>query len=231
MLDLDSQNTRLSTDSALGFSILELIIVLLVIVILAVFAVRFTNPTLYYADQQAQTVINALKEARQRSITQKETIRVEINADERTVRLIDENDAGDATDDVEITTKVIGNSSNVIFDKAPDNANSTPNEPTPTPPLVFKPSLHPSSLSKNVATLRFHKTGKVLNEGTNASGDGAVTTGATIYFWTPADNSGSNSNSNQSASLVRAITILGSSGTHRYWKCPIVDDQCSDWVK
>ena len=231
MLNHFSKNSTCQGISSSGFSILELIIVLLIIGILAAFAVRFTNPTLYHADQQAQTMIDALKEARQRSFTQKETIRVEINSDERIVRIIDENEPGDATDDVEIGIKTIGNSSNVVFDKAPDNVNSTPNETTPTPLIAFKPSHHPSSLSKNVATLRFHKTGKVLTEGTNASGDGAVATGATILFWTPSDDHGSNSNSNQKASLIRAITILGSSGTHRYWKCPIINDQCAGWIK
>ncbi len=208
-----------------GFSILELIIVVLIVSVLAVIAVRFSNPTLYYADREAESVTEVLNIARQRALSQRETMRVEINADDRTISIIEENEPVDVADDVEIVKRPIGSKDIVIFDSVPENAKSTPDEPTPVPAVTFKKSVHPNSLQKKVATLRFLKTGKVVDAGSSETGTGAVVTGATIYFWTPKEDSESD------ASLVRAVTVLGASSSIGYWKCPIVDTGCTEWVK
>ncbi len=192
---------------------------------MAVLAVRFSNPTLFYADQQANAAVDVLRQAQQKAITQKQTMRVEINKDNRTIRIIDEKTSGDDTDDIVVLTKRLSNETRVNFDTAPTNLDATPDEPTPVPTITFKASLHPLSQGQNVATLRFLKNGNVVNDGLNSVGDGSTLTGATVYFWTPLEVSPTK------ATLVRAITILGTSGSTRYWKCAVVNGKCTDWVK
>jgi len=81
----------------------------------------------------------------------------------------------------------------------------------PAPLAVFKPSVYPSSISQNVCTLRFRSDGTVVDAGNNATGTGAVMTGATIPVWSP---KGTTSES----TIARAITVIGSTGTIRLWE-------------
>ena len=135
-----------------GFSIIEMIIVLLVMAILAVFVVAFGSQKLYYADQQANMVMNIFKEAKQRSITQKETMRVEINITKRTIHLIDENDPTDAKDDTELYARQFGNPYEIVFDAAPQNIDSPPIEAVPVPVMQAKTSF------------RYYSTAAATNE-------------------------------------------------------------------
>jgi len=213
-----------------GFSLIELLIVVLVVTILSLMAYRtFAGNTLFEADHRAYVVMDMIKEARQRAITQQETLRVEINRDKNTVRLINENDPGDETDDVELKSYNLAGTTIVNYDGPPANQAAAPVEPTPVPSLQFKASVYPSSLSDQVATLRFLRNGNVVDAGSNAVGDNSVVTGATIYFWMPKPLNGGWSA--DEGRIIRAITILGNSGSARFWKCPVseVDGQCSEW--
>ena len=65
-----------------GFSIIELLVVMVIMLVLAGFSIYMLNgKELYNTDDQAYTVMDVLKEARQRAITQREIMRVEINRD------------------------------------------------------------------------------------------------------------------------------------------------------
>jgi prepilin-type N-terminal cleavage/methylation domain-containing protein len=214
-----------------GFSLVELLIVVLVITILSLMAYRaIGGVALFETDNRAYAVMDILKEAKQRAITQQETLRVEINKRTNAIHLINENEAGDASDDVEIKSYSLGGETTVVFDTPPTNQTAAPVEPTPVPTLDFKFSVHPTSLSDEVATLRFMRNGNVMDAGSNAIGDNAVMTGATIYFWMPKKNiDGSDSDEGK---LIRAITITGNTGTPRYWKCPVAetDGICATWI-
>jgi prepilin-type N-terminal cleavage/methylation domain-containing protein len=215
-----------------GFSLIELLIVMLVMTILSLMAYRaIGGVVLFEADNRAYAVMDILKEAKQRAITQQETLRVEINRDTNSIHLINENDAGDVSDDVEIKSYSLLGETTVVFDAAPTNQAAAPVEPTPVPALDFKASVYPTSLSEQVATLRFLRNGNVMDAGSNAVGDNAVMTGATIYFWMPKKLA--NGSDSDEGKIIRAITIMGNSGTPRYWKCPVDETSggCAAWVK
>lgn len=213
-----------------GFSIIELVIVLLIISILSVLSVlSFKAEKKYLADTEAYQIIDILHEARQRALTQHETMRVEINQTRNTVRLISENEPGSAVDDKEIRSVKLQDSAYVLVGAIPKNADKPPTEMSPTPVLTFKKSVYPLSLSDTVATLRFVRTGVVLDGGSNAVGDNSVMVGATIYVWMP-DYSPSGQPL-ATGSVIRAITVQGTSGISRYWKCPLINFRCENWTE
>lgn len=268
MKDRKLENKKRQKTGEYGFSILELVIVVLVMAILAVMVVGFGHQKLHYADRQANLVMDFMREARQRAITQQETMRVEINLDHRHIRLISENEPGDSEDDQVLKAVALGDAQYIVFDKMPANMDAGPVEPTPVPPLKFKPSVYDvrekkgdpiippttkqfalamakaaeddddddgdggkstESLRDMVATLRFLRNGNVVDAGYNATGDGSMVTGATIYFWMPEPKDDGSVSAN--AGVLRALTVLGNSATTRYWKCPIVEGRCSEWRK
>jgi prepilin-type N-terminal cleavage/methylation domain-containing protein len=213
-----------------GFSLIELMIVLLIISILSVMAViSFRAEKKYYADTQAFQIIDILHEARQRSITQHETMRVEFNQTRNVVRLFSENEPGDASDDKEIKTFKLMDTATVAVGTEPKNISKKPSEIAPTPVLSFKKSVYPLSLSDSVITLRFVPKGKVLDAGSNSIGNNAAMTGATIYVWMP--DYSSSGQPQETGSIIRAVTVQGTSGLTKYWKCQLVKGNCENWVQ
>ena len=213
-----------------GFSFIELIIVMLVIAIISVLSIlSFRAEKKYLADTQAYQIMDILHEARHRALTQHETMRVEINQTRNTIRLISENEPGTAGDDEEIRSIKLEDPSYVRVGAIPENANKLQSEMSPTPELSFKKSVYPSSDLDKVATLRFVRTGKVLDAGSNAAGDNSVMTGVTIYIWMP--NYSNSGTPLPSGSIIRAITVQGTSGISKYWKCPVIGTVCQNWVQ
>ncbi len=213
-----------------GFSLVELLIVVMLVMILSLMAyMAVGGKTLYEADNRAYAVMDIIKEAKQRAVTQQEALRVEINKTSNSIHLYNENEPGDATDDEEIKSFNLLGSALVNFEIAPANAPAGPVEPTPVPPLLFKASVYPPSSGSEVATLRFLRNGNVVDAGSNAVGDNSVVTGATIYFWMPKDTP--NGPSLTEGKIIRAITVLATSGTARYWSCPVssTTGDCSTW--
>lgn len=215
-------------NDARGFSIIELLIVLLIVGILSVLSVlSFRAEKKFLADTEAYQIMDFINEAKQRALTQHEIMRVEINKTRNSISLINENAAGNANDDKVIKTLTLQPTNYVVYDSAPTNAPNTPTEPSPVPALVFKTSTHPLSLSDQVATLRFLQNGNVVDSGSNATGANSVMTGATIFVWMP-----NYSTSNQplaTGDVIRAITVLGTTGTAKYWKCQGGNAQCTNW--
>ncbi len=81
-----------------GFSLIELVIVVLIISILSVISIiSLRGEKKYLADDQAYKILDILNEARQRALTQHETMRVEFNKTQNIVQLISENAPGDDT--------------------------------------------------------------------------------------------------------------------------------------
>lgn len=213
-----------------GFSFLELIIVMLIISILSVLALMsFKGEKKYLADTEAYQMIDILHEARQRSLTQHETMRVEINQTRNTMRLISEGEPGNAGDDKEIKSVKLQDPKYVMVGAAPKNISGAPTEMSPIPVLAFKKSVHPLSNADMVATLRFVRTGKVLNAGSNAIGDNSTVTGATIYVWMP--DEAASGQPPATGNVIRAITVQGTSGISRYLKCPLVGTKCENWMQ
>jgi prepilin-type N-terminal cleavage/methylation domain-containing protein len=224
-----NKNTLANKNNEQGFSLIELLIVVLMIGILSVLTLMaFKGEALYMADSQAYSIMDTFNEARQRAITQHETIRVEINKTKNVIRIISENNVGDATDDKEIRRLNLENPNEVNIESAPTNIANSPTDSSPTPAITFTASLHPSSLNDQVATLRFLRNGNVVNAGSNAVGNNAVLSGATIFVWSP--NVSESGSVMTTGTVIRAITLLSSTGSTKYWKCPIAQTQCLDWI-
>lgn len=197
-----------------GFSIIELLVVLVIIFILSGFSLFYLSghQALFRPDEQALKIIDILQEARQRSLTQRETMRVEIDLTSNIVRLIDENQPNTAGDDTVIRSIVLLPSSQVRINSRPPDILTNPIESMPVPIAQFVTSVYPMSASHNVCTFRFLRNGTVVNQGTDAIGSNASTVGATLFIWSPKPG---DSNASE---IARAITIIGSTGLIRYWE-------------
>ena len=197
-----------------GFSIVELLIVLIIISILSAITGYYlsAHSKLYKPDEQALKIADIFQEARQRALTQRQTMRVEIDLVDNIVRLIDEKTSSIASDDKLIRQLALLPTSEVKINTRPSDITYNPPETLPAPTAVFTPSIYPTSTPHSVCTLRFQSNGTIVNAGNNATGNNAVTTGATLHIWSPQQ-----SDPNQS-DIARAITIIGSSGSIRMWE-------------
>lgn len=197
-----------------GFSLVELVIVVLVIMTMTGISLYYLNNQgkLFKADDQALQIVDVLQEARQRSLTQRETMRVEIDLTSSKVRLIDENDVSVATDDVIIKEVALLPSNSVKLNARPSNITLNPPEPLATTAADFRPSVHPNSLNHNVCTYRFLSNGRVVNAGTTSTGSNAQLKSEVLFIWSP-----SKTNANE-FEVARAITVVGTTGSIRLWQ-------------
>ncbi|HEY0426946.1 MAG TPA: prepilin-type N-terminal cleavage/methylation domain-containing protein [Pyrinomonadaceae bacterium] len=212
-------------NSELGFSLVELLIVLLItMIMIAITGFYFLNhQKLYKPDDQSLKIVDMLQEARQRSLTQRETVRVEIDLTDNLIRLIDENTPATVNDDREIRRTTLLPQSEVKLQQRPDDISYNPPETLPAPTAVFTTSVYPSSSTHNVCTIRFQSNGTVVNAGTTAVGGGATVTGVTLHIWAP-----KKTNANE-ADIARAITIIGSTGSIRMWEFDITNTGTNKW--
>lgn len=193
---------------------IELLIVLTVITILLGISLFYISghSALYKPDEQALKIIDVFQEARQRSLTQRETMRVEIDLTTNLVRLIDENQVTTATDDFVIRSVVLQPQSEINMSSQPPDISTFPADSMPIPIAQFRPSVYPTSASNNVCTFRFLRNGSVVNEGTDAIGSNATTAGATLFIWSPKKDVAGESE------IARAITVIGATGSVRFWE-------------
>jgi hypothetical protein len=192
----------------------ELLIVLTVITILLGISLFYLtgHQKLYRPDEQALKIVDIFQEARQRSLTQRETMRVEIDLTDNTVRLIDENLPNSADDDRLVRNVVLVPQTEVKLNSRPPDIPTNPIEIMPVPAAQFRPSVYPASAAHNVCTFRFQRNGTVVNEGTDAVGSNATTTGLTLFIWSP------KSTAQNESEIARAITVIGATGSVRFWE-------------
>lgn len=200
-----------------GFSLAELIIVVAIVMIMsgiAIFSLH-GNKESYKTDDEALKILDLLQEARFRALSQRETIRVEINLATNQARLIDENSPTVADDDRVVRVVLISPESDIKISSRPATISGNPPTPLTAPDVVFAPSLHPTSQAQSVATFRFNLTGQVLNAGVNDIGTNSTMTSSTLFLWPP---NPANPSEPSQPGLVRAITILGTTGAMQLWK-------------
>lgn len=198
-----------------GFSIVELLVVLGIIALLAGVTLFYTNAhkKLYQPDEQALQILDILQEARQRALTQRRSMRVEVNLATNMVKMYDENKDGTTqSDDFLVRSQVLFATTNVRVDTRPSEITYNPPETLPVPNAVFKSSVYTPSISQNVCTIRFLANGTAVDAGNNSTGSGAVPTGVTLHVWSP------NKTDNTKSDISRSITILGATGVIRYWE-------------
>lgn len=204
----------LGSENQSGFSLVEVLIVLALILLIGSSAAFYLNAhkKLYKPDDQTLLIADILQEARQRSLTQRETMRVEIDLTDNQIRLIDENTVRTADDDKVLKVLPVYFPNEVRIDSRADNIAYNPPEPLPVPTAKFLPSVYPPSATHQVCTLRFQSNGTVTDGGNNATGDGAVVGGVTLHIWQP------NSENTNVSSIARALTVIGSTGSIRLWE-------------
>lgn len=186
----------------------ELMTVLAIISIMSAVALIYfvTSKNLYKADEQALQITDLLQEARQKALTQRTTMRVQLDLSDNVARLIDERNSTVETNHKLIKTIPLNSSSDVKINTRPNNVTDTPTESSPVPEAVFAPTNYVLSPAHTVFTFRFTLTGAVI------SGTGSVPSGATVYVWKPKTGNTTNSE------VTRAITVIGSSGAVRIWE-------------
>lgn len=219
------KKSNLSSEN--GFSLVEVLIVIALLLILTTFAILSRGSTeLFAADKQALAIMDVLQEARQKSLTQGQTLRVELNDTKKQIRLIDENNTAAATDDVIISSSNFNPLTTVGV--KPANINTVggilPPSSSPVPEIQYAQTTYAPSATDRVKTLRFLKTGEVVDAGTDNLGTGAISSGVTIYVYNGASGSRS--------SVVRAITLSGITASAQLFKCQTNGQGiCTVWVK
>jgi prepilin-type N-terminal cleavage/methylation domain-containing protein len=204
-----------------GFSLVEVMVILVIMSIGAAITVSYLSGfrKLYKPDEESARVGDLMQEARQRSLTQRETMRVEINLDKGTARLIDENGdlASDGNgDDVELKQTTLFATSEVVFSKRPDDISVDPPEPIQVLPFNFYQSDYPGSELDKVVTLRFKRNGSVTDKND-------VPLSGSLYVWSPRKSDPDKSE------IARAITVLGGSGIVRFYEWNTSSANSNKW--
>lgn len=211
------------SSSEAGFSLVELVIVLAVMTVMTAIAIiNLSSPRKYSADDQARKIVDFLDEARQKALNQKNTFRVEINKTKNQLTLIDENDNTTAADDQIIKFQPL--SSQVVVGVQPSNVTSGPATTSPIPVSAYASSTYPLSSGEQKITMRFRLNGEVLDVGTDNTGTGSIATGATVFVTTAPTAAAS-------PDVIRAVTVLGTSGDTGIYKCKFTSGVCGNWYK
>lgn len=209
-----------------GFSVIELLTVITIIAIMGSVALFYAtaHKKLYQPDDQALQLADMLQEGRQRALTQRRTMRVEINLSTNTARLYDENrDATTSSDDVLLKGLTLFATTNVRVDTRPGEIGYNPPELMTVPNAVFKTSVYTQSIGQNVCTIRFLSNGQAVDAGNTSTGTGAVPTGVTLHIWSPNKTNPNNSD------IARSITVLGATGVIRLWEFDHASTDTNKW--
>lgn len=197
-----------------GYSIIEVLAVLVVIGVMLAFTLIYAYPhqKLYKPDDESLQLTDVLQEARQRSLTQRKTMRVEVSKTRGTGSLYEENSPATADDDVLLKRITLFPEAEVAISTRPSNLTYNPPEPLAPPNAVFQNSVYTRSIGEEVLTMRFLSNGTVVNAGNNAIGTGSVPTGVTLTIWSRTKDDPTK------WEILRALTVIGTTGVVRLWE-------------
>lgn len=195
----------------LGFSVVELLVVVSVIAIMAAISIPYLLDyrKVYRSDDQAIKMMDMMREAGQLALTRRRTIRYEIDLTDNAVLIIDEN--GAAADTL-IKMVPLDKASDVRVDAIPSGV-TRPNPPNYTDAAFATDSLghlrgSTAVIGHSVWTARFQRDGAAVNAAGNP-------VNVNLYVWPPI-SAGSLTPRNKQE--IRAITMFGGSGAIRFWK-------------
>jgi len=183
-----------------GFSLIELIIVLTIIIILTAMSLPYIydHSKLYKSEHQALKVMDLMREASQLALNRRRTIRFEIDLTQNAVVLTDENGAGGA--DILIKRIPLEPVNEVRMDVIPAGVT-----------LPAPPNYADAAFPGDVWAARFRSNGSVVDAG-------GIPISANLYLWPPLEPGDPLNLTPRNTAEVRAITMFGGSGSIRYWK-------------
>lgn len=188
-----------------GFTLLELLAVVIVLAIMTGIAVFALMPHRrgYRAEDAANQVVNFLREAYQRAITQRQTFRVRIDRNNQTISLIDENRLPAGDEKLVRQEGLIGQ--NEVRMDQPGAGTPKPVGPPPSPY-----NYPPATYNNGIWEIRFQSDGSAVD----ASG---APLSATLFFW-PINEKDPSLPFPVSNTDIRAVTIFGPSGSIKFWR-------------
>jgi Tfp pilus assembly protein FimT len=198
-----------------GHSLLELLIVVGIIVILSAITIfsLAANKKLYKTDDQALLILDFIREANTRAVTNREVTRLEIDTTDNKIRLIDENLNTTTADDREVRAMPLANINEVVVDRTPSGV-AAPNPPAYTVAAYANDTIGhlegtTTVTGHRVWSIRFRADGTVVN---NAN----AITSATLFIYPPL--APGSLDTPRTAGLVRSVTIFGGSVGVKLWK-------------
>ncbi len=197
-----------------GFSLPEIIIVLIIIAILSAISIPYIyNYTkLYKSEDQSLKVMDLMRETNQLALTRRRTMRFEIDLTDNKMLIIDEDTSVSPTVHKEIKAIPLEAVREIRMDIAPTGI-SNPSPPNYSVAAFAADTIgHKSGnitvTGHNVWAARFKSDGSVVKK------DGSLVS-ATIFVWAPLVAGSTNPRNSKE---VRAITMFGGTGAVRYWK-------------
>lgn len=197
--------------SVSGFSVTELMVVLVVMAIMLAIAIPyvFNYNRLYKSEDQSLKMLDLMREASQLAINRRRTMRLEIDLTQNALLVIDENGAAP---DTRIKTIPLANTGELRLDVIPTGV-TKPNPPNYDDIAFAADTLgHQFNgntiIGNSVWACRFRSDGSVVNAAN-------IPINANIYVWPP---TAAGATTPRNMKEVRVITMFGGSGAVRYWK-------------
>lgn len=204
-------------NAANGFSLIELIVVISVIVILTAISIPYiyNYKRLYKSEDQALKVMDMMREAGQLALNKRRIIRFELDLTDNAMLIIDENTPTTTADDSLVRSIPLERPFEVRMDTRPSLVGVV-NQPTPPnyndATFAADTTGHKAGGSTvtnhSVWAARFRSDGSVVNSFGNP-----ISTN--LYLWPPRTPGNAAA---RDTLEVRAITMFGGSGAVRYWK-------------
>jgi Tfp pilus assembly protein FimT len=192
----ESANRRSAHRESEGYSVIELLVVVVIIITLTAAAVFSLVPHrhAYGTEDAAGQLTNFLRDAYQRAISQRQTMKVQIDRTNMLIKIIDENKLP-AGDEIEVRRAKLNNEISVNQPTVGGSPLNAPAAPYNYPVAVY---------SSNLWEARFRSDGSVVDNAGN-------TLSATVFFsFVNMKTSDTN--------LIRAVTLFGPSGSVRFWR-------------
>ena len=185
----------------LGYSMLELIVVLTIIVVIISISIfsLIASRRAYAVDDAVGQVMNVFREAKQRALSQRQVMRVRINHSDRSIQLIDENTIGEGVDDDEIVRDERLVAADKISYAAPEGVHP------PASPFDFTAVVYDED---GIWETRFTSEGRIVDAASSP-----MSSTLFVYQVTSATDPAP-----LASGSIAAVTIFGPSASMRYWR-------------